>query len=49
MMSIQTQQQIYDRYQEDYNKSSFKQLFKRKDMYGKMQRFSFFNTYVDKT
>lgn len=30
MMSIQTQQKIYDRYSEDYNKSSFKQLFKRK-------------------
>lgn len=30
MMSIQTQQKIYDRYPEDYNKSSFKQLFKRK-------------------
>lgn len=26
MMSIQTQQKIYDRYPKDYNKSSFKQL-----------------------
>lgn len=30
MMSNQTQQKIYDSYPEDYNKSSLKQLFKRK-------------------